>query len=449
MSNKVAALIFSALIGAGAFGLPARTLAVDPVTHWVAQSGFEDGTGTSCDDPGYVGDTDAIVIEAIEVAETGDTVHICAGTYLFGNDGSLDIADGVTIEGDGPNLTVLDGQGEYYLMSISDDDDIVIKDLGIANGYDDYGGGIYFDEGSTSFVVENVHFVGNRAGSLGGGGLYVWDSSGVVSDSLFHANGSEWGGAIVVQDSDVEIQNSTFTENYTDHESDYAPDFGGAAIYLYGGTLGVEGSLFRDNETDPGSAGAAIHVYAGSLVVDDSDFIGNRAFQGAAIYLFAEAPEDGEGDSVVITDSLFVGNRTSTVEDGGAIAHERNSRDVTISRNVFTGNSGASFGGAIEAWLVYGALEISNNQFNRNSAVEGGAVWVDVRSGVADIKGNVFKGNRARTGGAIAFECEVTSSRGIATHLTRSNRYSSNSAGAPRSSANVWASRYATPDDCN
>jgi predicted outer membrane repeat protein len=447
MWNKVVTLGFSLLMVMAFHGAAASVSAVDPVTHWVAQDGDEVGTGTSCEDPGYVGDTHAVVIEAIEAAATGDTVHICAGTYLFGASGSVDIADDVTIEGDGPSQTILDGDGDWYLMSIGGAEDIVIKDLAVVNGYDDYGAGIYID--GSSFLIDNVRFDGNHAGTDGGGGLYADESNGVVTDSVFHENGSEWGGAIVVDDSDVEIQNSTFTENYTDHESDYAPDYGGAAIYLYGGTLIVEGSLFRDNETDPGSAGAAIHVYAGSLAVDDSDFIGNRAFQGAAIYLFAAAPEDGEGDSVSIIDSSFVGNRTSTVEDGGAIAHERNSRDVTISRNVFTGNSGASFGGAIEAWLVYGALEISNNQFNRNSAVEGGAVWVDVRSGVADIKGNVFKGNRARTGGAIAFECEVTSSRGIATHLTRSNRYSSNSAGAPRNSANVWASRYATPDDCN
>jgi hypothetical protein len=275
----------------------------------------------------------------------------------------------------------------------------------------------------------------------------------VVTDSVFHENGSEWGGAIVIDSSNLEVRDSIFTENYTDRDAEVMePDYGGAAIYLYGGSLDIQGSTFAENETAALSSGAAIHVYEGDLSVDDSTFSRNRAVQGAAIYLYgpSDDPDYDSSSTVMITNSRFISNRTLALEDGGAIAHERSGRDVTISGNVFTRNTGASFGGAIETWLVYGALEISDNYFTGNSAEEGGALWVDVRNGVADITGNRFKGNRARTGGAIAFECEVTSARGVLSSLTRSNRYTSNSARAPRSSANVWASQYVTSAaDCD
>jgi len=457
MHNKVVTLCFSMMMILAFHGAAASVSAVDPVTHWVAQAGDEVGTGTSCEDPGYVGDTHAVVIEAIEAAATGDTVHICAGTYLFGASGSVDIADDVTVEGDGPSQTILDGDGDWYLMSIDSAEDIVIRDLAVVNGYDVYGAGIYID--GSSFLIDNVRFDGNHAGTDGGGGLYAYQSNGVVTDSVFHANSAEWGGAIVIDDSNLEVRDSSFTENYTDRDAEVMePDYGGAAIYLYGGSLDVQGSTFTENETAALSSGAAIHVYEGALSVDDSTFSRNRAVQGAAIYLYGPSDEDGLADdpdydsssAVTITNSSFVGNRTLALEDGGAIAHERSGRDVTISGNVFTRNTGASFGGAIETWLVYGALEISDNYFTGNSAEEGGALWVDVRNGVADITDNRFKGNRARTGGAIAFECEVTSARGVLSSLTRSNRYMSNSARAPRSSANVWASRYVTSAaDCD
>jgi hypothetical protein len=452
MRSKFLTICFSLMMVMASHGAPARVSAVGPVTHWVAQTGVEVGTGASCEDPGYVGNTHAVVIEAIEAAAIGDTVHICAGIYLYGASGSVDIADDVTIEGDGPSHTILDGNGDWYLLSIDSAEDIAVKDLAVVNGYDVYGAGIYID--GSSFLIDNVRFDGNHAGTDGGGGLYAYQSNGVITNSEFHANSSEWGGAIVIDDSSLEVQDSTFTENYTDRDAVVVePDYGGAAIYLYGGSLEVQGSTFADNQTAPLSSGAAIHVYAGSLVVDDSTFSNNRAMQGAAIYLYGPSDLDPDYDSassVTITDSEFVRNRTLTLEDGGAIAHERSGRDVTISGNAFTRNSGASYGGAIEAWLVFGALEISRNHFTGNSAEEGGALWIDVRNGVADITGNRFKGNRARTGGAISFECEAASARSVVSALTRSNRYSGNSARTPRSSSNVWASRYVTSAaDCD
>ncbi|MFZ9703441.1 MAG: right-handed parallel beta-helix repeat-containing protein [Candidatus Limnocylindrus sp.] len=281
----------------GYVGIPDAVRAVDPVTHWVAVSGDESGTGSSCTDPGYVGTTQAVIVEAVEAAAEGDTIHICSGKYLYGADVDFSdsIPDNVTIEGDGPTSTILDGARTFFVLAFDHVSGIWIRDIGIYRGYDDLGGGVWI--GQSDFTLDNVRFMWNHAGTDGGGALYVTESTGVVQNSYFRGNGSEWGGAIVSEGSELDVTNSIFQANYTDLQvDDTQPDYGGAAIYVYGGSVHVSGSDFLNNRTSNYSAGGAIHLFSGSLHVENSRFLRNSAYQGGAIFLYGDALDYDDGE---------------------------------------------------------------------------------------------------------------------------------------------------------
>jgi len=411
MRNKmVTALFTSSLLASALLALPARSRALEPVTHWVALGAtLSDGPGTSCADPGYRSNNQDALEDALDAVSAGDVIHICAGEYVYTDDfvgPGGDLPDNVTIEGAGAGSTILNGDDQYYLLSIESADGIVVQDLSIDHAEDT---GLWIEYGQVD--VLNCSFSNNEAG---------------------------YGGALVAFASTVVIQNSTFTENVATDDDD---DYGGAAVYNYGGEITIINSRFVRNES--AGVGGAVELYDGPVTISGSTFIGNKAQQGPAIDVY------GDDSPLIVTDSTFINNVNtaddnvdSSYDDGAAITSERNDSDLTLTGNIFRGNRGAEYGGAVETWRVTGEIIITNNRFERNMADEGGALWIDVRGGTQDIRGNTFRGNRAKKGGAIAFECEVSPARTVSRLLARQNRFSGNSASRGARSANVFASDY-------
>lgn len=370
--------------------MPAR--AVASTTHWVAVEGVDSGTGSSCSEPGYVGGNQESIKSALAAASEGDTIHICAGEYVFTDDGyNGSLPSGITIVGDGAGTTILDGDETYYLIAIDSTDDLTISNLTLTRGYDSYGGALTLED--TNAVISSVKFLDNSA-----------DGSGV--------------------------------------------DYGGAALYIYdSSTVTVVGSRFEGNESAGNSAGGAINIFTGALkeshvTIIGSDFIGNRAGQGPAIYTSDDDVHLGPVSTLTIRNSTFVENLNVSADDGGAISHEHTNANLTLLSNRFDGNSGAGYGGAAEIWNVTGKIVVERNTFRSNSATEGGALWIDVRSGTRQIARNQFVANVADYGGAVAFECETTMARRVSAAIARQNRFSRNRATEDRRSSNVFASNY-------
>jgi len=422
MRNKiVTALIASSLLASAVLAVPAQVLAVDPVTHWVALGAtLSNGPGTSCADPGYRSNNQDALEDALDAVSAGDVIHICAGEYVytapFDGPGG-DLPDNVTIEGAGAGSTILNGDDQYFLLGIESAEGIVVQDLSFDHGEEIYGAGLYIDGGQVD--VLNCSFSNNEAG---------------------------YGGALVAYEGTVVIENSTFTENVATDDRD---DYGGAAVYNYGGEITIINSRFVRNES--AGVGGAVELYDGPVTISGSTFIGNKAQQGPAIDVY------GDDSPLIVTDSTFINNVNtaddnvdSSYDDGAAITSERNDSDLTLTGNIFRGNRGAEYGGAVETWRVTGEIIITNNRFERNMADEGGALWIDVRGGTQDIRGNTFRGNRAKKGGAIAFECEVSPARTVSRLLARQNRFSGNIASRGARSANVFASDYDSSEfgDC-
>ena len=88
-------------------------------TFYVAASGSV-GNGTSCASPDFVGATGTAIQSALDAASSGNTVHICEGTYSIST--RLEVTKSLTIEGDGASSTTLDGLGTTQIMIIHDND---------------------------------------------------------------------------------------------------------------------------------------------------------------------------------------------------------------------------------------------------------------------------------------------------------------------------------------
>ena len=477
MRNKIVTALFaSSLLASALLAVPAQVLAVPgPVTHWVALGAALDaGPGTSCAEPGYRSNNQDALENALDDVSAGDTVHICAGEYVYTADFDepVSLPNNVTIEGAGAGSTILNGADEHDLLGVYSADGIVVQDLSFDHGKDAYGAGLYVDDSEVD--VLNCSFLNNEATADGGAGLYAEDSTVNVFDSSFsnnstsdggaglYADGSTvsvfdssfsnnaaaFGGGLVARLSTVVIERSTFTENIATNDE---VDYGGAAVYNYDGEISIVNSRFVRNES--AGVGGAVELYDGPVTISGSTFIGNKAQQGPAIDVY------GDASPLVVTDSSFINNVNTTdsnvdssYDDGAAISSERNDSDLTLTGNIFRGNRGAEYGGAVETWRVTGVIIITNNRFERNIAdEEGGALWIDVRGGTQDIRGNTFRGNRAKKGGAIAFECEVSPERTVARLLVRQNRFSGNSASRSARSANVFASDYGSSEwrDCD
>ena len=375
-----------------AFSGPAPVRAVGATTHWVAISGTASGTGSSCSDPGYVGDTQEPIIAALAAAQEGDTVHICAGEYVYTANGYNDtLPDRITILGDGAGKTILNGDDTYYLLAIYDTDGLRVSNLTLTRGSDSYGAALYL--GDSHAVVSGVEFVENSASHAGA-------------------------------------------------------DYGGAALYVQdSSTVSVVGCRFEGNIAPGTSAGGAINIYTGAneeshVTVTSSTFIGNRAGQGPAIYSYDDDELDGPVSTLTLRNNVFRENENLSSDDGGALAHEHTNADLTLVSNLFVGNIGAAYGGAAEIWDVTGAIVVERNTFRANAALEGGALWIDVSGGTRHLSRNTFISNVAGLGGALAFECESGVAARVASAITAQNRFSLNRATESRRTANVFASDY-------
>jgi hypothetical protein len=432
--RALSALTATALLAGLLVGTPSAVRAADVyyVAHdGVSYSGACASADFSTDDDGYDYDDDAISA-AVDTADNGDTIHICAGTYQL--DSTIFVDYPVTFVGDGATETILDGGARWTLEDdgitpdelispgvsiLRSDENLSVEAITFTGGWDgecdgsSSGGAICAYQHLT---VTDSAFVSNAADEFGGAiGAYTVD----ISDSSFTGNLSDEGGALITSggsisnteftrnvalsdggaifycswDQDLLIRNSEFTENLAEDD--------GSAIFSYGEDqlLSIASSEFRGNVATNGSG--TVDVQDAYVVVSNSRFIENSAERGAALFAW--------GAGLTVTRSTFTLN--STTEDWGGGAINAYSADITSS--TFTKNTALEHGGAVVLETAEGVMR--RNTFSRNSAVNGGGAlsFCSVsRSAARKISGsNRFAGNRGKSSAdrnieAGGWECE-------------------------------------------
>jgi len=247
-------------------------------TRYVASTGAV-GAGTSCASPGYVGATHASIQTAMNAANSGDTIHVCAGTYSIST--RLEITKTLTLRGAGASSTILDGGGTTQILIVQDasiDDNVngdeitaTIESLSFVNGY-----------------AQDVNGTECGDGNRCGGAIFVENESRInISSTHFRNNKADFiGGAFARFLSASRYPTVVSTISDSSFESNKARLDGGAIATLFGYGLTVNRSTFHQNgllATNMARSGAAVIANFASAVINDSTIVDHDAPAGITV----------------------------------------------------------------------------------------------------------------------------------------------------------------------
>jgi len=195
---------------------------------YVSPSGNNNNTGLTADNS----------LQTISYALTkiksnpsrNNTIFLSSGTFssIATNEKfPLNCRAYVPIHGENKDLTILDGEGQYYIFYSRYDSLYTVENLTIQNGlsYDYSGGGMLIDY-SSNILIKNVNFINNKADERGGA-IFMNNSTVIFENCLIKNNCAEFGGGIkITQNSNPVFINCIIDSNYT-----ITPDWG------YGGAI--------------------------------------------------------------------------------------------------------------------------------------------------------------------------------------------------------------------
>lgn len=250
-------------------------------------------------------------------------------------------------------------------MAFAKNDGTILSEGNVYKSNTGASGGAIYVEGSVLTSKGDV-FTKNKA-TAKGGAVYVNNKGALfVENGRFEENSAVRGGAITNDNgSPLIVHNSVFSKNT-------ASEYGGA-LFHGNGQFEVYDSEFTNNtSTLSGGAVASVFDVANTLKFVRSTFTGNKGFLGGAMAIYY---------GLEVTDSTFIGNSTTGIDDGGGAINLGGHAKVSITGTTFDGNT-ANLGGAISTRPAYYLdlgnttnpkgdghwLQISNSTFTNNVA---------------------------------------------------------------------------------
>ncbi|SYZ71895.1 exported hypothetical protein [Candidatus Zixiibacteriota bacterium] len=270
-------------------------------SYYVSNSG-DDANGNGCQANPY-----KTIQKGLDVATSGDTVIVVAGTYTGTGNRNLNYHGKAVV-----------------LRSASGADQTIIDCQSATRGF-------IFDngEGSSSkvigFSIQNGYGLGQSSGGGwvgGGGGIYIEEASPTIDSCKFISCKDDMnaGGAIIISsgynNAAPLITRSVFDGNLADVYNDTWFGLGGAiAVYNYNSAPSIDSCIFMNNVAKisggaiylaqapnaqiakclfkANQAGDATHTgHGGAIYTDDANtlqrctFIGNSANEGAVLYAY-------------------------------------------------------------------------------------------------------------------------------------------------------------------
>ncbi len=236
-------------------------------------------------------------------ASSGDTCLVYAGTYygpvvLHGTSVTLRSVDG-------PDLTVLDGDGVGPVLTImgqGEEGPAIVDGFTITGGYALQGGGIYIQEASPA--IEHCIITRNTA-QRDGGGVFCFSSDArpTISHTVISYNeagqgldGEARGAGICALYSSPTLFNCLIHEN----SARGGPQGGkGGGIFAgYGATVIVQHSTIAENTTEQGQGGA-LYVYEASMIAENAIIWGNSAPAGPVAFLNRSMTSDRKASALL------------------------------------------------------------------------------------------------------------------------------------------------------
>jgi len=147
--------------------------------------------------------------DGINAAGAGDTVMVAEGTYY--ENITLDSGhNGLTLQGAGADVTIIDGGGSGSVIDLNDFDGGTINGFTIRNGSASEGGGINCD--SSDSIITSCVITGNVA-DLNGGGVYVAGGSPTILNNVLTDNTALFGAAFYMNGTSPTFANNTIWGN--------------------------------------------------------------------------------------------------------------------------------------------------------------------------------------------------------------------------------------------
>ncbi|RAP54707.1 MAG: hypothetical protein BZ137_00720 [Methanosphaera sp. rholeuAM130] len=293
------------------------------------------------------------------------------------------------------NGKCINGDNAYQFMEIPENSIVNISNIKISNcryEHSWFGGGAIYNKGTLS--IANSSFDNNYA--MYGGVIYSYMNNLTITDTEFIENHAGDDGGVLYSLGNLTIKNVTFKDND-------AVESGGAMM-IERGNVNITDSTFTNNTARYGGSidNYGGDVYIAKSILNNNNAVGNWSC-GAAVY---------NSNRMTITNTTLANN--TAVENGGAVYTTRGIINIKFSS--FDNNS-AGYGAGI--FLNGTDSNVTNNNFTGNHAQIGGAILVVNDNNM--LKENVFEENTADNGGAIAL-------KGSANTTITNNTFTNNNA---------------------
>ena len=186
-------------------------------------------------------DTNTAVGDATAGDAQGDIIRFApslSGQRITLQSGELAISDDLAIYGGTQNVSI-DAGTASRIFSVNTSEQVVIRDLNLANGSAVDAGGAVLTTGPGQTVINGVEISSSVAAGMGGGAIATSNgqllvlNSNLIGNSANGASGS--GGGLLISSGDVRVSSSTLSSNVANRA--------GGGIEIIDGQLNFVGSV--------------------------------------------------------------------------------------------------------------------------------------------------------------------------------------------------------------
>jgi hypothetical protein len=297
-------------------------------------------------------------------------IYYLTGTSEEDNNagGDLDVNSNITIQGAGPDSTIIDGSRSDRVFHVGSGR-VFISGITIRHGEANWGGGIRVNGGT--FAVRNCIIAGNAAVNrenqeTGGGGIYVQGAKVIISNCTITNNAGNSaagakGGGIGINHTKihkrVDIRNCLIEGN-TANTNTQGTGWGGG-LYLSVNSPDCEVYLFnnisRNNIGSSGGGGDGGGLYlekVGNAILERNRFMENVASEkgnGRGGAIFANG-----GENFRMTNNLLANNHAGSAGggiylNGNLSSNQVKTTDLTMLHNTLADNNRGNGGEGIYA----------------------------------------------------------------------------------------------------
>ncbi len=301
--------------------------------------------------------------------------------------------NGLTFQGGGTGLNITDSASTNVGVF-----DVLINNSTFQNAS---GGGLYIQNSYVhgSLNVKGSHFSNNTKSASGAGIFLVAGQTfpitiggnNIGDGNTFDGNVSTAGGGAIYIDtngasSPIILAHNTFTSNHA---------FDGGAIYLYANSgLNLHHNTFTANTADNTGSATRMYVDGATGNTSDNTFNNNIISQNVGQYPFY-IYIDSTGSFTMNSNKMF--NNTSSGQPAELILFRAMSSPIVIANNLIFGNQITESGGAMNVYSSNSnTINLINNTITGNTSTNGVGGLLLSSSGIDswNLFNNIFWNNR-------------------------------------------------------